>query len=103
MSRSRVVHVIAGALSGVLAMAASAGAQSSGDGFLLQKPVGQMAVLNGTVASPADAAQAEMLVKTLLNTGIDLSKEGALLNIIPVNRLKVATPLQRGVFQEVQP
>ena len=56
--------------------------------------VGQMAVINGTVASPADAAQAEMLVKTLLNTGIDLSKEGAVLNIIPVNRLKVATPLQ---------
>jgi len=56
--------------------------------------VGQMAVLNGTVASPADASQAEMLVRTLLNPGIDLTKEGAPLNIIPVNRLKVATPLQ---------
>ena len=56
--------------------------------------VGQMAVINGTVASPADASQAETLVKTLLNPGVDLSKEGAPLHIIPVNRLKVATPLQ---------
>ena len=56
--------------------------------------VGQMAVLNGTVASPADAAQAEMLVRTLLNPGIDTSAPGAALKIIPVNRLKTAVPLQ---------
>ena len=56
--------------------------------------VGQMAVLNGTVASPADSTQAEMLVRALLNPGIDTSKEGAALKIVPVNRLKVATPLQ---------
>ena len=53
--------------------------------------VGQMAVMNGTVASPQDAAQAEMLVRTILNPGI---KEGDPVKILPVNRLKVATPLQ---------
>ena len=53
--------------------------------------VGQMAVINGTVASPQDAAQAEMLVRTILNPGI---KDSDGLKILPVNRLKVATPLQ---------
>jgi pilus assembly protein CpaC len=53
--------------------------------------VGQTAVINGTVASPEDAAQAEMLVRTILNPGI---KEGEAVKILPVNRLKVATPLQ---------
>ncbi len=53
--------------------------------------VGQMAVINGTVASPQDAAQAEMLVRSVLNPG---TKEGDALKILPVNRLKVATPLQ---------
>ena len=53
--------------------------------------VGQMAVINGTVASPQDAAQAEMLVRTILNPGI---KDSEGLKILPVNRLKVATPLQ---------
>ena len=56
--------------------------------------VGQMAVLNGTVASPADAAQAEALVRTLLNPGVDTSTPGAALKVIPVNRLKTAVPLQ---------
>ena len=56
--------------------------------------IGQVAVLNGTVASPEDAAQAEMLVKAALNPGVDITKDGAALNILPVNRLKVATPLQ---------
>jgi pilus assembly protein CpaC len=56
--------------------------------------VGQVAVLNGTVASPEDATQAEMLVKAALNPGVDTSKDGAALTIVPVNRLKVATPLQ---------
>ena len=54
-------------------------------------PVGQVAVLNGTVASPEDAAQAEALVLGLLNPG---KKQGDPLDIQPVNRLKVATPLQ---------
>ena len=56
--------------------------------------VGQVAVLNGTVASPEDAAQAEMLVKAALNPGIDINSATAALNIVPVSRLKVATPLQ---------
>jgi pilus assembly protein CpaC len=53
--------------------------------------LGQMAVINGTVASPQDAAQAESLVRSILNPGI---KEGDALKILPVNRLKTATPLQ---------
>jgi pilus assembly protein CpaC len=56
--------------------------------------VGQIAVMNGTVASPADAAQAEQLVRMMLNPGIDTNTPGAALKIIPVNRLKTATPLQ---------
>ena len=56
--------------------------------------VGQMAVLNGTVASPEDSAQAEMLVRSLLNPGVDVSSPGAALKVLPVNRLKTATPLQ---------
>jgi pilus assembly protein CpaC len=53
--------------------------------------LGQMAVLNGTVASPEDATQAESLVRAVLNAGI---KDGDPLKILPVNRLKTATPLQ---------
>ncbi|HKX91350.1 MAG TPA: type II and III secretion system protein family protein [Sphingomicrobium sp.] len=53
--------------------------------------VGQMAVINGTVASPEDATQAESLVRSMLNTGV---KEGEPLKVIPVNRLKTAVPLQ---------
>ncbi len=56
--------------------------------------VGQVAVLNGTVASPEDAEQAEMLVKAALNPGVDVTAANAALNIVPVSRLKVATPLQ---------
>jgi pilus assembly protein CpaC len=56
--------------------------------------VGQVAVLNGMVASPEDAAQAEMLVKAALNPGVDVTSTGAALTIVPVSRLKVATPLQ---------
>jgi pilus assembly protein CpaC len=56
--------------------------------------VGQVAVMNGIVASPEDAVQAEMLVRSLLNPGIDASNPNAVLAIVPVNRLKVATPLQ---------
>ncbi len=53
--------------------------------------VGQVAVLNGTVASPDDAAQAETLVTSVLNPGI---KPGEPLNIVALNRLRTATPLQ---------
>lgn len=53
--------------------------------------LGQMAVINGTVASPEDASQAEALVRSVLNAGI---KDGEPLKVLPVNRLKTATPLQ---------
>jgi pilus assembly protein CpaC len=56
--------------------------------------VGQMAVMNGTVASPEDSAQAEALVRSLLNPGVDTSQPGTALKVLPVNRLKTATPLQ---------
>jgi pilus assembly protein CpaC len=55
---------------------------------------GQLAVLTGTVATPEDSAQAQQLVLSMLNPGIDTTKEGALLKIVVANRLKVATPLQ---------
>jgi len=61
------------------------------DADITVTPVGQVAVINGTVASPEDAAQAEALVLSLLNPG---KKAGDPLDIQPVNRLKVATPLQ---------
>ena len=56
--------------------------------------VGQVAVLNGTVASPDDAAQALMLVRAALNPGVDVTKDNVPLTVVPVSRLKVATPLQ---------
>jgi pilus assembly protein CpaC len=68
--------------------------QAIPDSDIRVQTVGQVAVINGTVASPEDAAQAEMLVKAALNPGVDVSKDGAALNIVPVSRLKVATPLQ---------
>ena len=65
--------------------------QAMPDSNIRVTTLGQMAVLNGTVASPEDATQAESLVRSLLNAGI---KEGDALKILPVNRLKTATPLQ---------
>lgn len=56
--------------------------------------VGQIAVINGTVASPADSEQAERLVTALLNPGVNTTTPGAVLKIAVVNRLKTATPLQ---------
>jgi pilus assembly protein CpaC len=53
--------------------------------------IGQLAVINGTVASPDDASQAELLVKAMLNSGI---KDGDAPRVAVVNRLKTATPLQ---------
>ncbi|MHA6721420.1 type II and III secretion system protein family protein [Sphingomonas sp. RS2018] len=55
--------------------------------------VGQLAVLTGTVASPTDAQEAQRLVTSLLNPGIDISG-AAPLKIGVVNRLRTATPLQ---------
>lgn len=54
---------------------------------------GQVAVINGTVASPEDSAQAELLVRAVLNPGINPSSTEAL-RILPVNRLRTATPQQ---------
>jgi pilus assembly protein CpaC len=68
--------------------------QAMPDSDISVTTVGQVAVINGTVASPEDAAQAEMLVKAALNPGVDVSSSTAALNIVPVSRLKVATPLQ---------
>ncbi|MEO7564214.1 MAG: type II and III secretion system protein family protein, partial [Sphingomicrobium sp.] len=53
--------------------------------------IGQIAIINGTVANPEDATQAQQIVRAMLNPGI---KEGDPLLVVPVNRLKVATPLQ---------
>ncbi|TCP33122.1 type II and III secretion system protein family protein [Sphingomonas sp. BK235] len=56
--------------------------------------VGQIAVINGTVDSPADSDQAQRLVTSLLNPGVAVGAEGAVLKIGVVNRLRTATPLQ---------
>ena len=53
--------------------------------------VGQVAVLNGTVSSPEESAQAQAIVAAYLNPG---KKEGDALDIMPINRLRTATPLQ---------
>ncbi|HUG46516.1 MAG TPA: type II and III secretion system protein family protein [Sphingomicrobium sp.] len=54
-------------------------------------PVGQIAVINGTVSSPEEAAQAQAIVTSILNPG---KKEGDALDILPINRLRTAVPLQ---------
>jgi pilus assembly protein CpaC len=54
-------------------------------------PVGQVAIMNGTVSSPEEAEQAQAIVTSILNPG---KKEGDPLDIVPVNRLRTATPLQ---------
>ena len=56
--------------------------------------VGQVAVINGVVESPEDAQQADLLVRSMLNPGVDVSKPDAVLRVMSVNRLKTATPLQ---------
>jgi pilus assembly protein CpaC len=56
--------------------------------------VGQIAVLNGIVKSPDDSAQAQRLVTSLLNPGVNVSDPAAQLKIVVFNRLKTATPLQ---------
>lgn len=56
--------------------------------------VGQLAILTGTVAAPADVAQAQQIVAALLNPGIDVSNPTTPLKIAVINRLRSATPLQ---------
>ena len=53
--------------------------------------IGQTAVINGTVSSPADSAHAETIVRTVLNPGLRADDP---LNYVPINRLKTAVPLQ---------
>ena len=55
---------------------------------------GPLAVLTGTVATPDDAAQAELLVKTMLNPGVDVAAASTPLKVAVISRLKTATPLQ---------
>jgi pilus assembly protein CpaC len=55
---------------------------------------GQYAVLTGTVQSPDDAAQAAMLIRSLLNPGIDVNDPKTMLTVGVINRLGVATPMQ---------
>jgi pilus assembly protein CpaC len=55
--------------------------------------VGQIAVINGTVSSPEESAQAEQLVRALLNPGMDPTATTGL-RVLPINRLRVATPQQ---------
>ncbi|MHA3841381.1 type II and III secretion system protein family protein [Sphingomonas aestuarii] len=56
--------------------------------------VGQLAVLNGVVASPEASAEAERLATMLLNPGVNINDPEASLKIGVVNRLRIATPLQ---------
>ena len=56
--------------------------------------VGPLAVLTGVVQSPDDAGQAELLVKTMLNPGIDVAAPGTLLKVAVISRLRMATPMQ---------
>jgi len=53
--------------------------------------VGQVAVINGTVSSPEEASLAQSIVRAALNPG---TKEGDPVLIMPINRLRTATPLQ---------
>ncbi|WP_174291288.1 type II and III secretion system protein family protein [Sphingomonas bacterium] len=55
--------------------------------------VGQIAVITGTVQSPAESAQAEQLITAVLNPGVKPGPD-AQLKIGVINRLKTATPLQ---------
>jgi pilus assembly protein CpaC len=56
--------------------------------------IGQTVVLAGTVLSPDESAQAERIAKGLMNPGINLSDPNAFLDVVVINRLKMATPTQ---------
>ena len=55
---------------------------------------GQVAVLTGTVKSPADIEEAGDLVRAFLNPGIDMTDPKAMVKVMVINRLRTATPLQ---------
>ncbi|MES2137124.1 MAG: type II and III secretion system protein family protein [Pseudomonadota bacterium] len=65
--------------------------QAMPDSNIQVTTVGQVAVINGTVASPDDANMAQELVRAALNPG---KKRDEPQDIVPMNRLKTATPLQ---------
>jgi pilus assembly protein CpaC len=56
--------------------------------------IGQTIVLAGTVATPEDSAEAESIALRMMNPGINTTDPKALLDIVVINRLKMATPLQ---------
>ena len=55
---------------------------------------GQVAVLTGTVKSPADIEEAGDLVRAFLNPGVDITDPKAFVKVMVINRLRTATPLQ---------
>jgi len=55
---------------------------------------GQTMLLLGTAASPEDSAQAQSIADSMINPGINLSDPAALRDIVVINRLRVATPMQ---------
>lgn len=56
--------------------------------------MGQTVVLAGTVLNPDDAVQAERIAKGLMNPGINVNDPNAMYDVVVINRLKMATPLQ---------
>ena len=64
------------------------------DADIKTSTAGQITVLTGTVASPDDAASAELLVKAILNPGLNTADPATPLKMQVVSRLRTATPLQ---------
>jgi pilus assembly protein CpaC len=56
--------------------------------------MGQTVVLAGTVSSPDEALQAQRIAAGLVNPGVNVSDPNAMLDVVVINRLKYATPLQ---------
>lgn len=56
--------------------------------------MGQTVVLAGTVLNPDDAVQAERIAKGLMNPGVNVNDPNTMLDVVVINRLKMATPLQ---------
>ncbi len=61
---------------------------------------GQVAVINGTVATPNDSAEAESLIKRLLNPGQKTSGDEPV-KVMVINRLRTATPLQVNLMVRI--
>lgn len=56
--------------------------------------MGQTVVLAGTVLSPDESMQAERIAKGLMNPGINVNDPNAMFDVVVINRLKMATPMQ---------